>query len=154
MSDHEAFPYPIPEYGTEPYWEACNQDRLVMQRCDACRRLRWHPAPWCPDCQGRAHTWVELSGRGRVRTWTVITHPVHPAAFARVPYVVAEIELEEQVDLTMISNLVDIDPETITDALPVRVCFVAHPSGQKLPVFRPIASASRDNAHVPHGISR
>jgi uncharacterized protein len=136
MNNALAFPYPIPEYGTEAYWEACNQERLVMQRCTACHKFRWHPAPICIHCQAEGFAWAPLSGRGRVYTWTVITHPIHPAAFAKVPYVVVEVELDEQPGLRMLSNLIDVDPDKITFNAPVTLGFVTHPVGQKLPVFR------------------
>lgn len=137
MNAADAFPYPVAEYGAEPYWQACNEERLVMQRCGACTRVRWHPAPLCVDCQHGGYEWVELSGRGTVYSFTVITHPVHPAAHARVPYIVVEVELQEQAGLRMISNLVDIDGNAVTIGMPVACRFVEHPGGQKLPVFGP-----------------
>ncbi len=131
-----SFPYPIAEYGTEPYWAACNEERLLMQRCKSCDKFRWHPAPLCVFCAHDAYAWMPLSGRGRVHTWTVITHPVHPAAVALVPYVVVEVELAEQTNLRMISNLIDCDPAAITFGATVALAFTQHPNGQKLPVFR------------------
>ncbi|MBM4226427.1 MAG: hypothetical protein FJ164_01570 [Gammaproteobacteria bacterium] len=136
MSHAADFPYPVPEPGTEPFWEGCNAERLLMQRCNACRKLRWHPAPLCIWCQHEEHEWVPVSGRGRIHTWTVITHPVHPAAVDHVPYVVVEVALDEQSDLRMVSNLVDCDPVDIVMDAAVEVCFRRHASGQKLPVFR------------------
>ena len=135
MSTTLAFPYPIPEYGAEPYWAACNEERFVMQRCKACQKFRWHPAPLCTHCSDERYVWAPLSGRGTVVTWTVITHPIHPAAVAKVPYVVAQIELDEQHGLTLISNLINIPHDEIQFDMPVKVCFETHPSGQKLPVF-------------------
>ncbi|MGE3771832.1 MAG: Zn-ribbon domain-containing OB-fold protein [Gammaproteobacteria bacterium] len=130
------FPYPVPEYGAEAYWAACNERRLVMQRCRACGRYRWQPAPICPDCQAAAHEWSTLSGRGRIYSWTVIAHPVHPAAVARVPYVVVEVELDEQPGLRLIANLVDGAAADIAIDAPVEVCFEQHRNGQWLPMFR------------------
>ena len=137
MSETALFPSPLPEYGAEPYWQGCDRGELVMQRCSDCERLRWTPSPLCPDCGSDAHVWSALSGRGKLTTWTVITHPVHPAAVDLVPYIVAEIELAEQADLRMIAALVDIDPEAITFDLPVEVVFRHHHNRQQLPVFRP-----------------
>ncbi len=131
-----AFPYPVPEYGAEPYWEAANQQKLVMQKCSACGKFRWTPAPLCLQCGDDGYAWAEMSGRGRIVTWTVITHPIHPAAVDKVPYVVVVIELDEQPGLRMVSNLVDVNPDDITFDAPVQVAFDDHPSGQKLPVFR------------------
>ena len=131
-----AFPYPIPEYDAEPFWQGCNEGRLLMQRCDNCARYRWHPAPFCGLCGSGKFEWQALSGRAKIHTWTVVTHPVHPAAVDKVPYVVVIVELEEQAGLTMVSNLIDCDIEAIDIGNPVSVDFVAHPNGQKLPVFR------------------
>lgn len=139
MSERSAFPYPIPEYGAEAYWAACNDERLVMQQCTACKKYRWHPSPLCTFCADDAFTWTQLSGRASVKTWTVVTHPVHPAAVTKVPYVVVEVEIEEQAGLTMLSNLIDTDESAIDFDLPLEVVFKTHPSGQKLPMFKPRA---------------
>lgn len=136
MNSAAEFPRPLPEYGSEPFWEGCNAERLLLQRCAACQRLRWHPAPICTSCQHDGYTWEPVSGRGRIHTWTVVTHPVHPGAIGRVPYVVVEVALEEQPDLRLISNLVDVAPDRITMGAPVAVFFARQATGQKLPVFR------------------
>ncbi len=139
MSTPTSFPFPVPEFGVEPYWEACNREELVMQRCSGCGRFRWLPAPICSECGSNEASWEPLAGRGRITTWTVVTHPVHPAAVDRVPYVVAEVELEEQPGLRMIAGLVGIEPDAVAMDLAVAVEFETHPSGQKLPMFRPEA---------------
>ena len=136
MSADLAFPYPVREFGTEPYWEAANRRELRVQHCLDCGRLRWEPAPLCPDCQSQQHEWALLSGHGTVYSFTEITHPVHPAAFAKVPYIVVEVELAEQPNLRMISNLVDTPASAVKIGAAVRVDFIAHPNGQHLPVFR------------------
>jgi uncharacterized OB-fold protein len=135
MAEH--FPYPIPESDAEPFWQACQQEELRMQRCTQCGRWRWTPTPLCDACQSPQYTWERLSGRGTIHTWTVVTHPVHPAAVDRVPYVVVEVQLAEQEDLLFISNVIDVAPEDIVMDMPVEVTFVDHPHGEKLPQFRP-----------------
>ena len=137
MNEPTAFPYPIPELAAEPYWAACDRSELQMQRCTDCGYFRWMPGDLCSHCGSTALEWTLLSGRGKVTTWTVIIHPVHPAAVARVPYIVAEIELDEQPGLRMISSLVEVEPDQVDFDLPVSVVFEDHPAGQKLPVFRP-----------------
>jgi uncharacterized OB-fold protein len=138
MQQH--FPYPIPEFDAAPFWEACQREELRMQRCTDCGHWRWTPAPLCTACQSARYSWEQLSGRGTVHTWTVVTHPVHPAAVERVPYVVVEVQLAEQENLCMISNLIDVAPEDISMDMAVEVTFVTHPHGDKLPQFRPCRS--------------
>lgn len=135
MTEH--FPYPIPEDDAAPFWEACHREELRMQRCSDCGRWRWTPGPLCGHCLSPHCTWERLSGRGTVHSWTVVTHPVHPAARTRVPYIVVEVALEEQDDLFLISNLLDIAPEQVVMNMPVELTFVQHPHGEKLPQFRP-----------------
>ncbi|MEN9727051.1 MAG: hypothetical protein RL434_1417 [Pseudomonadota bacterium] len=130
------FPKPVPDYGSEPFWAGCNEGVLRFQRCAACQKLRWHPAPICTYCQAEDCAWETIPGTGRIHTWTVITHPVHPGAVGKVPYVVVEIALDAQSDLRMISRLVECAPDEVTMAAPVEVVFEAHPDGQQLPLFR------------------
>ncbi len=107
-----------------------------MQQCVDCKNFRWQPAPLCTFCSGEEFAWTPLSGRGRITTWTTVIHPVHPAAVERVPYVVVEVELEEQAGLRMLSNLVGSDPDSIAVGALVTVDFVKQVPGQMLPVFR------------------
>lgn len=133
------FPLPIPEHDAQPFWKACNREELLMQRCKACQRFRWLPRPMCPHCNSMEQEWVQMSGRGKVYTWTVITHPVHPAAVSQVPYNVVQVQLEEQPDLLMVSNLVGVRNEEIRFDMPVEVVFEELAPGVKVPKFKPVA---------------
>jgi uncharacterized OB-fold protein len=92
----------------------------------------------CPYCQSLAKEWVKMSGRGKVHTWTIITHPVHPAAVDKVPYNVVQVRLDEQPDLLMVSNLVGVKNEDIQFDMPVEVVFEELEPGVRLPKFKPV----------------
>jgi hypothetical protein len=91
----------------------------------------------CPHCNSLEQTWVKVSGRGKVYTWTVVTHPVHPAAVDKVPYNVVQVQLDEQPDILMVSNLVSIKNEDIRFDMRVEVVFEELEPGVKLPKFKP-----------------
>ena len=131
------FPSPIPDFDAEEFWAGCNRGELMMQRCAACRKFRWLPRPMCPFCNSLDREWVKVSGRGKVYTYTIITHPVHPAAVSRVPYNVAQVQLEEDPDLILVTNLVGLNNEEIRIDMPVQVVFDEHEPGVKLPKFKP-----------------
>tara|TARA_B100000315_G_C14320356_1_gene470485 strand:+ start:223 stop:645 length:423 start_codon:yes stop_codon:yes gene_type:complete len=131
------FPRPIPEQDAQAFWDGCNREELLMQRCKECGRLRWLPRPMCPHCNSLEQTWVKVSGRGKVYTWTVVTHPVHPAAVDKVPYNVVQVQLDEQPDILMVSNLVSIKNEDIRFDMRVEVVFEELEPGVKLPKFKP-----------------
>jgi uncharacterized OB-fold protein len=137
MAATSNFPSPIPDFDAEEFWAGCNRGELMMQRCAACRKFRWLPRPMCPFCNSLDREWVKVSGRGKVYSYTLITHPVHPAAVSRVPYNVAQVQLEEDPDLIVVTNLVGLRNEDIRIDMPVQVVFEEHEPGVKLPKFKP-----------------
>ena len=138
MAESPNFPRPVPNIDDEAFWDGCQNDELRMQRCAVCKKYRWLPRPMCPYCNALEHEWVMVSGRGKVFSWTVIVHPVHPAANEKVPYNVAQVQLDENPDLILVTNLVEIDNDAIRIDLPVEAVFVEHEPGVKIPKFRPV----------------
>jgi uncharacterized OB-fold protein len=138
MSATSNFPIPIPDFDAEEFWAGCNRGELMMQRCTACRKFRWLPRPMCPFCNSLDREWTRVSGKGKVYSYTIITHPVHPAAVSRVPYNVAQVQLDEDPDLIVVTNLLGVNNEDIRIDTPVQVVFEEHEPGVNLPKFKPI----------------
>ena len=65
---------------TSPFWDALAEGRLTTTRGRTSGRLTFPPKPVCPYDWGEVE-WVDLSGRGRLYSQTVI-HAA-PAVFAR-----------------------------------------------------------------------
>lgn len=86
-------PLPVPTDDSAPYWEAMNRHELLLQRCGACGRVVYLPAPMCDECQSFDLDHFVASGRGRVYSWTVVRHMGHPAF--EPPYAVLLVEIEE-----------------------------------------------------------
>lgn len=66
---------------TKPFWDALTEGRLITTRGKTSGRLTFPPKPFCPYDWGREVEWVELCGRGKLYSQTVI-HAA-PAVFAR-----------------------------------------------------------------------
>ncbi|MBI2207241.1 MAG: Zn-ribbon domain-containing OB-fold protein [Candidatus Rokubacteria bacterium] len=88
-------PLPAVTPETAPYWDGARDGKLLLQRCLACRAVRFYPRRTCPACWSPDVEWIEASGRGRIASFTVIHRPPAPAFAGRVPYVVALIDLDE-----------------------------------------------------------
>ncbi len=82
--------------------------------------------------------WVQASGHGHVKSFTIIRRAVSKAYAAEVPYVIALIELDE--GPTMMSNVVELDPESVAIGLPVEVMFEEWSDEITIPKFRPSGS--------------
>jgi uncharacterized OB-fold protein len=116
------------------YWDACNQGRLVLQKCAACGHVQHYHRILCTACGTDRLTDVEAAGTGTVRSFTVIRRAVSSAFDADVPYVVALIELAE--GPTMMSNLVDSPLERIAIGAPVELTFERRTEEFNIPQFR------------------
>ncbi|HEY2332663.1 MAG TPA: OB-fold domain-containing protein, partial [Acidimicrobiales bacterium] len=60
-----------------------------------------------------------------------------PYFMTKVPYTLAVIELPEQPNLKLVSNVVDIDPDEVRIGMPVEVAFTEVSPEVTLPLFRP-----------------
>lgn len=90
-------PAPIPDRDGQPWWDALARHELVVQRCGACRRLRWPPRALCGECGALEWEWQAVSGRATVVSW-VVNHHAFGDAFS-LPYVVVTGRLDEQDDI-------------------------------------------------------
>ncbi len=90
---------PQPSVLTEPYWEACRQGELTMQRCEGCQAYQFYPRTICSHCGGRDLAWSVVSGRGQIKSFTIVRRGISRAYEA--PYVLALINLEEGPRLTV-----------------------------------------------------
>lgn len=93
MADN--LPSPTVNADSAAYWEAARQEKLVIRKCRACGEMHFMPRAVCPMCWSNDLQWVEASGRGKVHSFTIIRRAPLPVFAARVPYVVALIDLAE-----------------------------------------------------------
>jgi acetyl-CoA acetyltransferase/uncharacterized OB-fold protein len=106
-----------------------------MTRCQACR---WfvHPArPVCSRCRSRDVKPEALSGLATVVTYTVNHQRWMPGL--EVPYVIAVVELVEQRNLRLTTNVVGCPPEAVRIGMPVKVAFRTVTDEISLPIFEP-----------------
>jgi uncharacterized OB-fold protein len=131
MYQERALGAPIVDAATEPYWNAAKEGTLRIKRCTACARLHWYPRALCPYCLGDTE-WVDASGLGTVYSVSV-TRRAGP-----IPYAIAYVTLDEGV--TMLTNIVDCDLDTVRIGDRVKVCFKPAEGGFAVPMFAPLAA--------------
>ena len=89
------------------FWTSGADGTLRFLRCTACSYLIHPPAPYCPSCQGRDTEPAVVSGRGTLHSFTVNHQPWDGAGDV---YVIGLVEIAEQPDVRLTTNIVDIDP--------------------------------------------
>ena len=125
---------------TRGFWEGTLVEELRFQVCNACGNRQLPGGPCCSSCLSQDLAWQRASGRGTVFTFTVVHHAFHPMFADKVPYVVADVQLDEGPILP--TNLTDIPPQDVRIGMPVEVWFDeeiedAFHVKLRLPKFRP-----------------
>ena len=88
-------PGPIITKTSAPFWEAAEKEKLVFQVCKDCCESIFYPRIICPVCWSNNLIWKNASGRGELKTFSVVYKPGHPAWAPITPYVVGLVELVE-----------------------------------------------------------
>lgn len=128
---------PALERDTAFFWTAGADGRLKISRCQACSCYQHPPLPRCPECGGEVAP-EPVSGRGRVATYTLNQQAWAP--WLAVPFVFAAVELAEQAELYVFTNIVGCPAEDVRIGMPVEVTFEPH--GEiYLPLFQPTGAA-------------
>ena len=141
MTDHSGKFMPRSRPETAAWWEACREEKLMIQRCSQCGAFQFYPRIVCTSCMSDQVEWFQASGRAKVVTFTVCRLPVAKAYAADVPYVVALVQLEE--GPTMMSNIVQCDPESVLCGMPLEVVFEVWSDEITMPQFRPLSESAR-----------
>lgn len=113
---------------TQAFWDAAAHGRLLVKRCLACGEHHHYPRSICPFCSSGRTEWREASGEGTIYSYSVMRR-------AEIPYVIAYVTLAEGV--TMMTNIVDCDPDAVRIGQRVKICFQPSEDGPPVPMFAP-----------------
>jgi len=126
-----------PDALSQPFWDAANERRLLIQRCAACARLQHPPGEACRECGAADRLeWTEVSGRGHIYNYGVVHDCPVRLLQEDQPFNVAVITLDDDPGIQMLSHL----PGTPVDDVPVgaavEVLFEPSANGQLVPEWR------------------
>jgi uncharacterized OB-fold protein len=129
---------PVPDELDKPFYDACNEDRLVVQYCANCARYQFPPRQVCTNCfNAAALQWKEVSGRGRITSRVVVYDTPVSTLIPDQPFNVATISLEEEPEVIMLSHLPGVPVDEVPIGASVEVVFEATPAtGQKVPEWK------------------
>ena len=97
---------PVPvvdDIDTGGFFEAARRDELAIRMCNGCDAVLHVPVAYCYRCGSWDTRWQAVSGRGRLYSWTIVAHQVHPAY--PVPYTVVLVELEDHPEARLVGQL-------------------------------------------------
>ena len=115
-----AFARPLPvvdDADTGGFFAAAARHQLVVRACRSCAAVLHLPREHCGYCGSWDTGWRDVAGTGRVVSWTVVEHAVHPAF--PVPYTVLLVEIDGADGARLVGSLEG--RPLLYDGAPVRV---------------------------------
>ena len=104
----------------ESFYKFVSEGKLMAAKCRKCGTLLLPPRPVCTKCLSTDFRWVELKGKGKLLSYTVIH--VSPMQFeSMAPYTVGIVELEAGPHLP--GMIRDVEPEKIKVGMDLVVDF-------------------------------
>jgi hypothetical protein len=130
-------PKPLVDNWNRPFWDACREHRLMLQRCKGTGQCFFPPAPVSPFTGRPDWEWVTASGKGTVWSWVVFHQGYFAGMKDELPYPVVMVQLDEGPFL--LTNVEGMEAEDIAIGTRVSVRFPGGPEGFVLPQFGPEA---------------
>jgi acetyl-CoA acetyltransferase/uncharacterized OB-fold protein len=128
--------------GNRAFWTSGEDGVLRIDGCADCGALVHPPVPVCQVCRSTNRTQVPVSGRATVIGFTVNHHAWLPGFDP--PYVIANVALDEDIDVRLTTNIVECEPEDVRVGQRVEVRFEQH-EDVWLPLFAPNGEADVPN---------
>jgi hypothetical protein len=125
---------PVPDTVDKPFWDGCNENRIVLQYCAACDRFQHPPAPACDACGTSGQLrWREVAGHGTIYSYGVVYDTPVASLQADQPFNVAVIDLDEAPGVNMLAHLPGRAVDDVPIGAAVRAVFEVTPAtGQKV----------------------
>ena len=123
------------------WWEACDEGKVLIQRCKDCQTLRHPPRPMCGECQSMEWDSIESTWTAKCSAIPSCTIPKIPGY--QYPLVCAVIKLGEGTNI--VSNVVGCDPEDVHIGMKVKGKVEQVDEKTMLPQFYPAYKQERDN---------
>jgi uncharacterized OB-fold protein len=127
----------LPQLGdmNRSFWTSGADGVLRISRCKSCGYWIHPPGPICPKCLSDKVEVEAVSGKATVETFTINYRAW--GAGLEVPYTIAIVVLDEQLDLRLTTNILGIEAEKVTIGLRVQVTF-EQDEDVWLPMFIPL----------------
>lgn len=146
LSDHEVFelyPKVMIDRDNIEHYRALAEGRLLINRCQDCGYWIYPHRPLCPQCFSWKVTPTQVSGQGRVFTFTLLQQLRDPTAFLAEPVTAAAVELVEQPGLRYLARIVNCPREQVALYMAVSLTWIEE-DGHQWPAFEPAAAAHGD----------
>jgi uncharacterized OB-fold protein len=114
----------------EQFYKFLRESKLMAGKCVKCGKIHLPPRPLCDNCYSQEFEWVNVSGRGKLATYTVIS--IAPQQFQDLtPYAVGIVQLES--GLKIPGMIQEVKQEELRIGMPLTLDFGSCSTPQEWP---------------------
>ncbi len=114
-------PRPVPTPTTQPFWDGLRQHKVLLQYSPSGDRWVFYPRVLTPRTLAEDLEWREVSGGGKLYSYTIARRPTAPPWADSVPQLLAIVELDEGPRIS--TELVNTEPGHIKIGMRVQPVF-------------------------------
>ena len=131
---------PVPDEVSQPFWDAVNEKRLVLQDCGSCDLLQYPPRRSCLQCcSAEKLAWREVEGKGHISSYILIEDGRLDRRMPDQPYNLAVVTLDEEPRINFYSNLPGVPADQVPVGAAVEVVFEECGPGQLIHEWRVVS---------------
>ena len=128
---------PVPDELSQPFWDAVNERRLMIQNCTACDKLQYPPQATCQVCRSAdGLEWTDVEGNGHIAAYIVIEDGRLNRRMPDQPYNLALVTLDQDPMVNFYSNLPGVPAYEVPVGAAVEVTFEEVAPGQLIHEWR------------------
>ncbi len=128
---------PVPDELSQPFWDAVNERRLMIQNCTACDKLQYPPQATCQVCRSAdGLEWTDVAGNGHIAAYIVIEDGRLNRRMPDQPYNLALVTLDQDPMVNFYSNLPGVPAYEVPVGAAVEVTFEEVAPGQLIHEWR------------------
>jgi len=122
-------PAPVPSRDglDADFWHGLTEEKLLLQRCQACERWQWGAEWVCHRCRSFDLAFEPTEANGIIYSHQRVWHPVHPALADHGPFVIVLVELPHADNVRMVGNLLGDPMQPLEIGAAVTGVFEHHP---------------------------
>lgn len=116
------------------FWTSGSDGKLRFARCQDCKNIIHPPSPICSQCLSKNVQPEEVSGYAKIASYTINYQKWLPNL--QTPYAIGIVEIEEQPNVRLTTNIVNCELDDIHIGMRVKVLF-EQCEDVYLPLFEP-----------------
>lgn len=116
-------PIPLKNEDNKPYWDAADQHKLMLQKCNDCNAYAHPPGPTCASCGSDKMTWEDFGSdvTATIYSYIITYRPFLPGFQDDLPTIIALGKLDKAPEVKIMCNVRNCSDKDVKVDMPVKM---------------------------------